>query len=107
MILGFCTFFRRILLDTGEPGIPDYIGHLKTVLKEENATINNIILSHWHNDHIGGVRDVLQVIENAHGSLDCCLDHMPLLLLMPLPHLFQIAEYGSIRERMRPTNMMH
>lgn len=46
--------------------------HLKSVLDEENATVSNIILSHWHNDHIGGVKDVLQCIENADGSYLFC-----------------------------------
>lgn len=30
--------------------------------------MSNIILSHWHHDHIGAVKDVLQSIENADGS---------------------------------------
>ncbi|XP_031627504.1 beta-lactamase-like protein 2 homolog [Contarinia nasturtii] len=59
---------RRILCDTGEPNKPDYIKHLKTVLRDEKATISDIILTHWHNDHIGGVRDVLQCLDDAN---DC------------------------------------
>lgn len=65
------------------------------MLEQENATVSNIILSHWHNDHIGGVKDVLQCIEAADGSsfiyftitksvlnlfylpLDCCVWKYP------------------------------
>lgn len=60
----------RILFDTGESDKPQYINHLKEVLNEENATINNIILSHWHNDHIGGVKDVLKCLDKENGLMN-------------------------------------
>lgn len=41
--------------------------HLKQVLHDQKATLSDIILTHWHHDHIGGVRDVLQSIENGNG----------------------------------------
>ena len=44
--------FRRILLDTGDENIPQYLENLKTVLGNENATIRKILLTHWHHDHI-------------------------------------------------------
>uniref|UniRef100_U5EIX2 Beta-lactamase-like protein 2 homolog n=1 Tax=Corethrella appendiculata TaxID=1370023 RepID=U5EIX2_9DIPT len=55
---------KRILLDTGDEGVPDYINHLKSVLIDERIFINNIIITHWHHDHIGGLLDVLAVMEN-------------------------------------------
>lgn len=60
------TDFRRLLIDTGDANVPECMQNLKTVLTEEKATISNIILTHWHHDHIGGVRDVLQSL----GSLN-------------------------------------
>lgn len=64
----FCGFYySRILCDTGESNKPDYIRHLKTVLKDEKATISDIILTHWHHDHIGGVKEVLQCLDDANG----------------------------------------
>lgn len=59
--------YSRILCDTGELNKPEYIKHLKTVLSEEKATISDIILTHWHYDHIGGVNDVLKSLENENG----------------------------------------
>lgn len=61
-------YFSRILCDTGEPQKPDYIQNLKKVLSDENATISDILLTHWHFDHIGGVKDVLECVDNVNGS---------------------------------------
>lgn len=49
--------------------MPEYIEHLKTVLHEEKATISNIILTHWHHDHIGGVGDVLGALATDNGRV--------------------------------------
>lgn len=35
------------------------------MLKEEKATISTIILTHWHHDHVGGVKDVLKCAEKG------------------------------------------
>lgn len=55
---------RRILLDAGDENVPEYIRHLKKVISDERILINDIIVSHWHHDHIGGVDEVLDIIEN-------------------------------------------
>uniref|UniRef100_A0A8D8JS75 Beta-lactamase-like protein 2 homolog n=1 Tax=Culex pipiens TaxID=7175 RepID=A0A8D8JS75_CULPI len=56
---------QRILLDAGDPNVTDYISHLKRVIMDERIFINDIIVSHWHHDHVGGVDDVLDAIENG------------------------------------------
>lgn len=64
-----CIYSSRILCDTGECEKPDYIKHLTKVLSDEKATISDIILTHWHYDHIGGVKDVFQSLDIGNGSV--------------------------------------
>jgi ribonuclease/clavin/mitogillin len=48
-----------LLIDTGE-GKPEWIASIKSVLDEEKITIDRVILTHWHHDHIKGVPDLLK-----------------------------------------------
>lgn len=50
---------RRILIDTGDEGKPEYIDNLQKVVQEEDVDIEHIVITHWHHDHIGGVKEVL------------------------------------------------
>lgn len=45
--------------------MPEWIQSLKTVLSEEKATVDRVILTHWHHDHTSGVKDLLQMYPNA------------------------------------------
>lgn len=54
---------RRILLDTGE-GKPAWIENLQKVLQDEKVTIEKVILTHWHMDHVGGVQQVLNICDD-------------------------------------------
>ena len=54
--------FRRILVDAGEPNKPEYITNLSKVLADHGITIQEIVITHWHRDHIGGVPDVCEQI---------------------------------------------
>lgn len=56
------SFHRRILIDTGSKGYPDYIANLQKVLEEHNASIQEIILTHRHHDHIGGAAEICSEI---------------------------------------------
>lgn len=58
-------YFRRILLDTGDVDVPQYINHLVSVLKHEDITLAHIFISHWHHDHLGGLSDVLDIREKT------------------------------------------
>lgn len=64
----FAFYFSRILCDTGEINKPDYISNLKKVLNDEKAIISDIILTHYHQDHIGGVKDVIECLDNVDGK---------------------------------------
>ncbi|XP_064652322.1 endoribonuclease LACTB2-like [Lineus longissimus] len=51
---------RRILIDTSDPDIPEYSKTLAKVLKEHNLGIQEIIVTHWHLDHVGAVPDIFK-----------------------------------------------
>lgn len=59
----FTNSCRRILLDTGDSNKALFIENLKNVLNSEKASIETILLTHWHHDHIGGVTDVLNILD--------------------------------------------
>ncbi|KAI4518186.1 Metallo-hydrolase/oxidoreductase [Schizophyllum commune Loenen D] len=59
-----------ILLDTGE-GLEEYITVLESALKQDarpanpsKPDVSDIIISHWHHDHVGGLPSVLALLRN-------------------------------------------
>jgi len=63
---------KRVLLDCGNPSVPEYVNLLKNVLKEHNCLLHHIVVSHWHLDHIGGVPDILQELKS-----ECTVSKFP------------------------------
>jgi glyoxylase-like metal-dependent hydrolase (beta-lactamase superfamily II) len=55
---------QRILIDTGE-GKPSWIAALKDTLLKENAIITEAIITHWHHDHTGGIKHLLELSPNT------------------------------------------
>ena len=56
---------RRILIDTGEPNRADYLELLRTTLAQVKTTISEILITHWHLDHCGGVHGVRDMLKGA------------------------------------------
>lgn len=53
-------------MDTGDDDVPQYITHLRKVLKHEGTDLSDIIITHWHHDHIGGLKNVLETQSKLH-----------------------------------------
>ena len=51
---------QRLLIDTGE-GKTEYISLVKSVLEKENATLQSVLVTHRHPDHVGGIKDLLSL----------------------------------------------
>ncbi len=54
-----------MLVDTGDPEIPEYIANLKDALLKYKCGIQEILITHWHIDHVGGIAGVYKNIPNG------------------------------------------
>lgn len=55
---------HRLLIDTGE-GKESWLKALKQTLKDENATISHTLLTHWHHDHVGGIKQLKTIVPDV------------------------------------------
>ncbi|KAL9603664.1 MAG: hypothetical protein Q9219_000983 [cf. Caloplaca sp. 3 TL-2023] len=64
---------QRILIDTGE-GLPMWYKLLSSTLSSERISISDVLLTHRHFDHVGGVTDLLRLCPQAkihkHSAID-------------------------------------
>jgi len=56
---------RRFLFDTGDGQQPEYFLNLKKSINFDKLSIQDIILSHWHPDHVGGTTEALRSAEKS------------------------------------------
>jgi endoribonuclease LACTB2 len=56
---------KRLLLDAGDAKVPEFVKNLQSVLTDEGAEIKDIVVTHWHHDHVGG--ELLCSRSNGHG----------------------------------------
>jgi glyoxylase-like metal-dependent hydrolase (beta-lactamase superfamily II) len=55
---------HRLLIDTGE-GKPSWIAAVKKTLASEKASIVGALITHWHPDHQGGIKELLDESPNT------------------------------------------
>jgi endoribonuclease LACTB2 len=55
---------KRLLIDTGE-GVQQYESVLSSVLEKEKCSIDKVLLTHWHHDHVGGIDQVKTLSSEA------------------------------------------
>ncbi|KAJ3114017.1 Beta-lactamase-like protein 2 [Physocladia obscura] len=58
---------HRLLVDTGA-GVPNYIPLLLNTLRDLNASISDILITHRHYDHVGGILQILETLQSRNSS---------------------------------------
>ncbi|XP_019632669.1 PREDICTED: endoribonuclease LACTB2-like [Branchiostoma belcheri] len=53
----------RILIDTGDAGIPGYVPNLREALQSSGTALQEILITHWHHDHVGGIPAIWQAFQ--------------------------------------------
>jgi len=58
------TGSSRLLVDSGEGGRDEWLKGLQGILQEEKCRVGSLLLTHWHNDHVGGAKEVVEMSES-------------------------------------------
>uniref|UniRef100_A0A060TDD6 ARAD1D42900p n=1 Tax=Blastobotrys adeninivorans TaxID=409370 RepID=A0A060TDD6_BLAAD len=52
---------RRMLIDTGD-GTREYASILGSFLRDHSIELSDVLLTHWHPDHVGGINDIVNIV---------------------------------------------
>lgn len=52
-------------MDTGADDVPQFISQLREVLRRESCTLSDVVVTHWHADHLGGLPNVLGTLPDS------------------------------------------
>ncbi|CAG7786216.1 unnamed protein product [Allacma fusca] len=55
---------KRVLIDAGQDGFPEYVQNLTKLLNDENVKIEHLVLTHWHHDHVGALPEIEPILKN-------------------------------------------
>eukprot|EP00127_Corallochytrium_limacisporum_P005386 Clim_evm62s203 gene=Clim_evmTU62s203 len=69
---GSCTYLvgsgqDRILIDTGQ-GFNEWTENLKQALTSEGANVKEVLITHHHADHVGGIPDLVEYVKKVTGQ---------------------------------------
>ena len=81
---------RRILIDAGDPNRPDYIELLRNTLSDLKTRVHQVLVTHWHMDHIGGVEGVC-------GLYTGTLAHIKVRLHSHIEWLCMIQRWSTVK----------
>ncbi|KAJ1310571.1 hypothetical protein OPQ81_007300 [Rhizoctonia solani] len=94
-----------ILIDTGE-GKPEYIPQLRTALESSSSNgdcpISDIIITHKHMDHHGGLIDVLDLLSSQGSTNSVSTWHPPRIHIHPLPAGVTDSSLNATLSRLKP-----
>ncbi|CAE6444981.1 unnamed protein product [Rhizoctonia solani] len=93
-----------ILIDTGE-GKPEYIPQLRNALESSSAgrcPISDIIITHKHQDHHGGLIDVLDFLSSQRSANSIETWRPPRIHLHPLPTGVTDSSLAATVSRLKP-----
>jgi glyoxylase-like metal-dependent hydrolase (beta-lactamase superfamily II) len=83
-----------LLVDAGEDEKPEYVSWVKKVLSDEAASLSDVLVTHWHRDHVGGVPQLLSSLATSSTSVS---DDQPKLTVRKFPLEGETFEFDVAR----------
>lgn len=71
---------ERLIIDTGQ-GIPEWADLISRTLSNEGFSLSHVLLTHWHEDHTGGVPDLVRMYPHLRTAI---YKHSPSRVQQPI-----------------------